>query len=32
VHIATDGGAITLKGSIGFVIADEEGTILLTYF
>jgi hypothetical protein len=32
VHIATDGGAIPLKGSIGFVIADDKGTILLTCF
>ena len=32
VHIATDGGAIPYKGSIGFVIADEGGTILLTCF
>ena len=32
VHMATDGGAIPLKGSVGFVIADEEGTILLTCF
>jgi hypothetical protein len=23
VHIATDGGAIPFKGSIGFVLADE---------
>jgi hypothetical protein len=32
VLIATDGGAIPLKGSLGFVFADEEGTILLTCF
>ena len=32
VHIATDGGAIPLKGSLGFVFADNEGTILLTCF
>jgi ribonuclease HI len=30
VHIATDGGTIPLKGSIGFVFADEDGNILLT--
>jgi hypothetical protein len=30
VIIATDGGAIPLKGSLGFVLADEEGSILLT--
>jgi hypothetical protein len=29
VYIATDGGAIPLKGSLGFVFADEEGNILL---
>jgi hypothetical protein len=29
VNIATDGGAIPLKGSLGFVFADEEGNILL---
>jgi hypothetical protein len=29
VLIATDGGAIPLKGSLGFVFAGEEGTILL---
>jgi hypothetical protein len=28
VNIATDGGAIPLKGSIGFVIANEEGQVL----
>jgi hypothetical protein len=32
VLIATDGGAIPFKGSIGFVFADEEGTILLSCF
>jgi hypothetical protein len=32
VLIATDGGAIPMKGSIGFVIADEDGDILLTCF
>jgi hypothetical protein len=32
VYIATDGGAIPLKGSLGFVFADEEGTILLSCF
>jgi hypothetical protein len=32
VLIATDGGAIPLKGSLGFVFADEDGTILLTCF
>ena len=30
--IATDGGAIPLKGSLGFVFADEDGTILLTCY
>jgi hypothetical protein len=30
--IATDGGAIPMKGSIGFVFADADGTILLTCF
>jgi hypothetical protein len=29
VNIATDGGAIPLKGSLGFVSADKEGKILL---
>ena len=29
VHIAIDGGAVPLIGSMGFVIADEEGTVLL---
>jgi hypothetical protein len=32
VYIATDGGAIPIKGSIGFVLADEEGNILLTCY
>jgi hypothetical protein len=32
VLIATDGGAIPFKGSLGFVIADEEGTILAKCF
>jgi hypothetical protein len=32
VLIATDGGAIPLKGSLGFVFADEDGNILLTCF
>jgi hypothetical protein len=32
VYIATDGGAIPLKGSLGFVFADEEGKILLTCY
>jgi hypothetical protein len=32
VLIATDGGAIPMKGSIGFVVADEDGTILLMCF
>ena len=32
VKIATDGGAIPLKGSLGFVISDEDGTILLTCY
>jgi hypothetical protein len=32
VLIATDGGAIPFKGSLGFVFADEEGNILLTCF
>jgi hypothetical protein len=32
VLIATDGGAIPMKGSIGFVFADEDGNILLTCF
>jgi hypothetical protein len=31
-NIATDGGAIPFKGSLGFVFADEEGTILLTCY
>jgi hypothetical protein len=32
VHIATDGGAIPLKGSLGFVFADTDGKMLLTCF
>jgi hypothetical protein len=32
IQIATDGGPIPLKGSLGFVFADEDGTILLTCF
>jgi hypothetical protein len=32
VNIATYGGAIPSKGSIGFVFADEEGNILLTRY
>jgi hypothetical protein len=32
LHIATNGGAIPFKGSIGFVLADEEGNILLTCY
>jgi hypothetical protein len=32
VLIATDGGAIPMEGSIGFVIADDDGNILLTCF
>jgi hypothetical protein len=32
IHIATDGGAIPLKGSLGFVFADGDGKILLTCF
>jgi hypothetical protein len=31
-NIATDGGAIPLKGSLGFVFADEEGNIMLTCY
>jgi hypothetical protein len=30
VLIATDGGAIPLKGSLGFVFADEHGEIILS--
>jgi hypothetical protein len=30
--IATDGGEILMKGSIGFAIADEDGNLLLTYY
>ena len=32
VLIATDGGAIPFKGSLGFVIADDDATILATCF
>jgi hypothetical protein len=32
VKIITDGGAISLKGLLGFVFADKDGTILLTCF
>ena len=32
VFIATDGGAIPFKGSLGFVIADDDATILATCF
>jgi ribonuclease HI len=32
VNIVTDGGAIPLKGSLGFVFADGDGRILLTCF
>ena len=32
VNIATDGGAIPFKRSLGFVFADEEGTILLSCY
>ncbi|OEU11118.1 hypothetical protein FRACYDRAFT_246229 [Fragilariopsis cylindrus CCMP1102] len=32
VNIATDGGAIQFKGSLGFVIADEDGEILLSCY
>ncbi|OEU19894.1 hypothetical protein FRACYDRAFT_235957 [Fragilariopsis cylindrus CCMP1102] len=31
-NIATDGGAIPLKGSLGFVVADEDGTVLLSCY
>ena len=31
-HIATDGGAVQFKGSLGFVIADEDANILATCF
>ena len=30
VYVATDGGAIPFKGSLGFVLADAEGTIYLS--
>ena len=32
VNIATDGGAIEFNGSLGFVIADEDGEILLSCY
>jgi hypothetical protein len=32
VFVATDGGAIPFKGSLGFVIADDEGNIMATCF
>ena len=32
ITLATDGGAIPLKGSLGFVVANEDGTILLTCY
>ena len=32
IPTATDGGAIPFKGSLGFVLADAEGTILLTCY
>jgi hypothetical protein len=32
VLIATDGGAVPFKGSLGFIIADKEGTILAKCF
>ena len=32
IYIATDGGAIPFKGSLGFVLADKEGNILLTCY
>jgi hypothetical protein len=32
INIATDGGAIPLKGSLGFVFADTEGNILLSCY
>ena len=32
VFVATDGGAIQYKGSLGFVIADADATILTTCF
>ncbi|OEU11446.1 hypothetical protein FRACYDRAFT_245185 [Fragilariopsis cylindrus CCMP1102] len=31
-NIATDGGAIPLKGSLGFVVANEDGTVLLSCY
>ena len=32
VLIATDGGAVPLKGSLGFVVADDDANILATCF
>ena len=32
IKIATDGGAIPFKGSLGFVFANEEGIIILTCY
>ena len=32
VYVATDGGAIPFKGSLGFVLADAEGTIYLSCY
>jgi ribonuclease HI len=32
VLIATDGGAVPFKGSLGFVFADEEGNIILSCY
>ena len=32
VHIATDGGAIPYKGSLGLVLADEDGVILVSCY
>jgi hypothetical protein len=32
ILIATDGGAIPFKGSLGFVLADDDSTILTTCF
>ena len=32
IIIATDGGAIQFKGSLGFVLADEDGEILLSCY
>jgi hypothetical protein len=30
--VATDGGAIQFKGSLGFVLADDDANILVTCF